>query len=129
MPSPPSTGPSDARGRRSSAFVLKMQGLHLAQLLSVNVGQPREITCRGKTVYTSVWKEPVQLRTDRKLIGGRRSVEGWYAGTSIDSEDTLAFSVQSGVRSMNEVYPLERAAEAYDRMMSGKARFRVVLTM
>src|SRR6516225_10163647 len=51
------------------------------------------------------------------LIGGRRSVEGWYAGTSIDSEDTLAFSVQSGVRSMNEVYPLERAAEAYDRMM------------
>ena len=63
------------------------------------------------------------------LIGGRRSVEGWYAGTSIDSEDTLAFSVQSGVRSMNEVYPLERAAEAYDRMMSGKARFRVVLTM
>ena len=63
------------------------------------------------------------------LIGGRRSVEGWYAGTSIDSEDTLAFSVQSGVRSMNEVYPLKRAAEAYDRMMSGKARFRVVLTM
>jgi D-arabinose 1-dehydrogenase-like Zn-dependent alcohol dehydrogenase len=63
------------------------------------------------------------------LIGGRRSVEGWYAGTSIDSEDMLAFSVQSGVRSMNEVYPLERAAEAYDRMMSGKARFRVVLTM
>jgi D-arabinose 1-dehydrogenase-like Zn-dependent alcohol dehydrogenase len=63
------------------------------------------------------------------LIGGRRSVEGWYGGTSIDSEDTLAFSVQSGVRSMNEVFPLERAAEAYDRMMSGKARFRVVLTM
>src|SRR5439155_13912779 len=63
------------------------------------------------------------------LIMGRRSVEGWYSGTSIDSEDTLAFSVQSGVRSMNEVYPLERAAEAYDRMMSGKARFRVVLTM
>ena len=56
------------------------------------------------------------------------SVEGWYSGTSIDSQDTLAFSVQSGVRSMNEVYPLERAAEAYDRMMSGKARFRVVLT-
>src|SRR5947199_710509 len=63
------------------------------------------------------------------LIVGRRSVEGWYAGTSIDAEDTLAFSVQSGVRSMNEVCPLERAAEAYDRMMSGKARFRVVLTM
>jgi D-arabinose 1-dehydrogenase-like Zn-dependent alcohol dehydrogenase len=63
------------------------------------------------------------------LISGRRAVEGCYSGTSIDSQDTLAFSVLSGVRSMNEVYPLERAAEAYDRMMSGKARFRVVLTM
>jgi D-arabinose 1-dehydrogenase-like Zn-dependent alcohol dehydrogenase len=62
------------------------------------------------------------------LIGGRRSIKGWYSGTSIDSQDTLAFSVQSGVRSMNEVFPLERAAEAYERMMSGKARFRVVLT-
>jgi D-arabinose 1-dehydrogenase-like Zn-dependent alcohol dehydrogenase len=62
------------------------------------------------------------------LIMGRRSVEGWYSGTSIDSQDTLTFSVQSGVRSMNEAYPLERAAEAFDRMMSGKARFRVVLT-
>jgi D-arabinose 1-dehydrogenase-like Zn-dependent alcohol dehydrogenase len=62
------------------------------------------------------------------LLMARRSVEGWYSGTSIDSEDTLNFSAQSGVRSMNEPYPLERAAEGYDRMMTGKARFRVVLT-
>ncbi len=62
------------------------------------------------------------------LITGRRSVKGWYSGTSIDSQEALAFSALSGVRSMNEVYPLERAAEAYERMMSGKARFRVVLT-
>ena len=62
------------------------------------------------------------------LLMGSRSVKGWYSGTSIDSQDTLNFSVVSGVRSMNEVYPLERAAEAYERMMSGKARFRVVLT-
>ncbi len=62
------------------------------------------------------------------LIGGQRSVRGHYSGTSIDSQDTLNFSVLSGVRSMNEVYPLEKAAEAYDRMISGKARFRVVLT-
>jgi D-arabinose 1-dehydrogenase-like Zn-dependent alcohol dehydrogenase len=62
------------------------------------------------------------------LISGQRSVKGWYSGTSIDSQDTLAFSAFSGVRSMNEVYPLERANEAYERMMSGKARFRVVLT-
>jgi len=62
------------------------------------------------------------------LLGGRRSVKGWYSGTSIDSQDTLRFSVLTGVRSMNEVLPLERASEAYERMMSGKARFRVVLT-
>jgi D-arabinose 1-dehydrogenase-like Zn-dependent alcohol dehydrogenase len=63
------------------------------------------------------------------LLMGNRSVKGWYSGTSIDSEDTLAFSARTGVRSMNEVYPLEKAAEAYDRMLSGKARFRVVLKM
>lgn len=63
------------------------------------------------------------------LLLGRRSVKGWYSGTAADSQDTLKFSVLTGVRSMNEVLPLEKAAEGYDRMMSGKARFRVVLTM
>jgi D-arabinose 1-dehydrogenase-like Zn-dependent alcohol dehydrogenase len=63
-----------------------------------------------------------------QLIGGCTSIKGWYSGVSIDSEDTLSFSVLSGVRSMNEAMPLDRASEAYDRMMSGKARFRVVLT-
>jgi D-arabinose 1-dehydrogenase-like Zn-dependent alcohol dehydrogenase len=62
------------------------------------------------------------------LIFGSRSVAGWYSGTSIDSQDTLAFSVLSGVRSINEVFPLERVNEAYERMMSSRARFRVVLT-
>ena len=62
------------------------------------------------------------------LITGQRSIKGWYSVTAIDSQDTLRFSVLTGVRSMNEVYPLEKVAEAYDRMMSGKARFRVVLT-
>ncbi|MDB5341933.1 MAG: Alcohol dehydrogenase GroES domain protein [Schlesneria sp.] len=63
------------------------------------------------------------------LLMGRRSVKGWYSGIASDTQDTLAFSSRSGVQSMNEVYPLEKAAEAYERMMSGKARFRVVLTM
>ena len=63
-----------------------------------------------------------------QLLGGRQSVKGWYSGTSIDSQDTLAFSVLTGVRSMNEVFPMERVNEAYERMLSGKARFRVVLT-
>jgi D-arabinose 1-dehydrogenase-like Zn-dependent alcohol dehydrogenase len=63
------------------------------------------------------------------LLRGRRSIKGWYSGVASDSEDTLAFSVLNGVRSMNEVYPLSRVEEAYDRMMSGRARFRAVLTM
>jgi len=64
-----------------------------------------------------------------QLLLKSQQVKGWYSGTSLDSQETLAFSVLSGVRSMNESYPLERASEAYERMISGKARFRVVLTM
>ena len=63
------------------------------------------------------------------LISGCRSVKGWYSGTAIDSQDTLSFSALNGVQSMNEVFPLEQADEAYERMMSGKARFRVVLNV
>ena len=63
------------------------------------------------------------------LLSGRRSVKGWYSGTALDSQDTLKFSVLTGVRSMNESFPLAKVAEAYERMASGKARFRVVLTM
>jgi D-arabinose 1-dehydrogenase-like Zn-dependent alcohol dehydrogenase len=61
------------------------------------------------------------------LLTNRAAVKGWYSGTSIDSEDTLKFSALEGVTSMNEVYALDDAQAAYDRMMSGKARFRVVL--
>ena len=63
------------------------------------------------------------------LIMGQRSVKGWYSGMAVDSQDTLGFSVFTGIRSMNESYPFEKVAEAYERMASGKARFRVVLTM
>ena len=63
------------------------------------------------------------------LLLGSRSIKGWYSGVASDSEDTLAFSLLNDVRSMNEVYPLSRVGEAYERMMSGQARFRVVLTM
>jgi D-arabinose 1-dehydrogenase-like Zn-dependent alcohol dehydrogenase len=61
------------------------------------------------------------------LLTNRAAVKGWYSGTSIDSEDALKFSALEGVTSMNEVYALDDAQAAYDRMMSGKARFRVVL--
>ena len=61
------------------------------------------------------------------LLRKRAAVKGWYSGTSVDSEDTLLFSQRHGVKSTNEVYPLEEAQAAYERMLSGKARFRVVL--
>jgi D-arabinose 1-dehydrogenase-like Zn-dependent alcohol dehydrogenase len=81
---------------------------------------------RGTLLIVGV---PESLAIDpMPLILGSRSVKGWYSGTSIDSQQTLAFSALTGVRPMTETYPLERAAEAYDRMMSGDARFRVVLT-
>ena len=63
------------------------------------------------------------------LLTGKRSVKGWYSGTSMDSQETLAFSALTGVRSMNEVYTLDKVNEGYERMLSGKARFRVVLKM
>ena len=80
----------------------------------------------GKLIILGV-AEPFEVQ-QLQLLGGRRSIAGWPSGSSIDSQDTLRFSALTGVRSMNEVFPLERAAEAYARMMSGKARFRVVLT-
>jgi D-arabinose 1-dehydrogenase-like Zn-dependent alcohol dehydrogenase len=82
----------------------------------------------GKLIIVGAAAEPLQV-PGIPLLMGRRSILGWPSGSSIDSQDTLAFSAQTGVRSMNEVFPLERAAEAYEHMMSGKARFRAVLTM
>jgi D-arabinose 1-dehydrogenase-like Zn-dependent alcohol dehydrogenase len=82
----------------------------------------------GRLMVLGAAHEAVEV-TPLALIMNRRAVEGWYSGTSIDAEDTLAFSALTGVASMNESFPLERAAEAYERMISGKARFRVVLTM
>jgi D-arabinose 1-dehydrogenase-like Zn-dependent alcohol dehydrogenase len=82
----------------------------------------------GKLLVVGASMEPIEV-TPIQLISGRRSLQGWPAGTSKDSEDTLNFAVRTGVRPMIEKYPLARANEAYDRMMSGKAEFRVVLTM
>ena len=81
----------------------------------------------GKLVILGVTAEPLQV-PGIPLIMGRRSVTGWPAGNSIDSQDTLSFSMLTGVRAMIQVFPLERAAEAYDLMVSGKVRFRAVLT-
>jgi D-arabinose 1-dehydrogenase-like Zn-dependent alcohol dehydrogenase len=80
----------------------------------------------GKLLVVGAAPEPIEV-SPFQLIGGRRSVQGWPSGVAADSDDTLAFSARAGVRPMIETYPLERAAEAYARMMSGEARFRVVL--
>jgi D-arabinose 1-dehydrogenase-like Zn-dependent alcohol dehydrogenase len=82
----------------------------------------------GKLMVIGATFDPIEV-TPLQLISGVRSIQGWASGTPTDSEDTLRFSELTGVRPMIETYPLEKAAEAYDRMMSGKAQFRVVLTM
>lgn len=82
----------------------------------------------GKLLVIGVGADPLCF-SGLQLILPRRTVQGWPSGTAMDSEDTLRFSALTGVRPMIERYPLEKAAEAYEQMMSGKARFRVVLTM
>lgn len=82
----------------------------------------------GKLFVLGAPHEPLTISAF-PLIGGKLAVQGWYSGVSIDSQDTLAFSALAGVKTMIETYPLEKAPVAYERMMSGKARFRVVLEM
>ena len=82
---------------------------------------------RGKLVVVGASMEPIEV-PPAVLIGGSRSVVGHASGTSRDSEDTLAFSALTDVRPMIETLELERASEAYERMMRGDARFRMVLT-
>ena len=82
----------------------------------------------GKLIVIGVTTDPIEV-TPVQLITGSRSIQGWASGTPADEDDTLRFSELTGVRAMIETYPLEKAAEAYARMMSGHAQFRVVLTM
>jgi D-arabinose 1-dehydrogenase-like Zn-dependent alcohol dehydrogenase len=82
----------------------------------------------GKLIVIGATFDPIEV-TPVQLINGSRSIQGWASGTPADSEDTLRFAELTGVRPMIETYPLEKAAEAYARMLSGKAEFRVVLTM
>ena len=82
----------------------------------------------GKFIVVGVESAPIKV-TPIQLINGNRNIQGWTTGTAADSEDTLNFAELNGVRPMIEIYPLEKADEAYARMLSGKAEFRVVLTM
>jgi D-arabinose 1-dehydrogenase-like Zn-dependent alcohol dehydrogenase len=82
----------------------------------------------GKLMVVGAAFEPIEV-TPVQLITGSRTIQGWASGTPTDAEDTLRFAELTGVRPMIETYPLEKAGEAYARMMSGKAEFRVVITM
>jgi D-arabinose 1-dehydrogenase-like Zn-dependent alcohol dehydrogenase len=82
----------------------------------------------GKLMVIGAAFEPIEV-SPVQLINGSRAIQGWASGTPADAEDTLRFAELSGVRAMIETYPLEKAGEAYARMMSGNAQFRVVLTM
>jgi D-arabinose 1-dehydrogenase-like Zn-dependent alcohol dehydrogenase len=83
----------------------------------------------GRLMVIGVGPDPIEVTPAQLITPVSRTIQGWASGTPADSEDTLRFAELSGVRPMIETYPLERAAEAYDRMLSGKAQFRVVLTM
>ncbi|HET6589334.1 MAG TPA: alcohol dehydrogenase [Candidatus Nitrosocosmicus sp.] len=119
---------------RSQNVVDELTKLGGAKIILATVPSGKAITdiigglaTNGKLLAVGVSEDPIQVSTSLMILG-RRSLIGWPSGTSIDSQDTLSFSVLSDVRSMNETFPLERAAEAYDHMMSGKAKFRCILT-
>ena len=122
----------DSKAQDPAAELLKLGGAKVI-LATVTSGEAMSavlggLGVNGKLIILGAAAEPLQV-PGILLILGRRSIVGWPSGSSIDSQDTLSFSVLTGVRAMNEVFPLERAAEAYEHMMSGKARFRAVLTM
>jgi len=121
----------DSQSKDPAAELQKLGGASVI-LATVTVGDAMTATLGGLAVNGTLLVIGAAQSMEVSpitLIMGQRAVKGWYSGTSIDSEDTLAFSARTGVRSMNETFPLERVNEAYDRMISGKARFRVVLTM
>jgi D-arabinose 1-dehydrogenase-like Zn-dependent alcohol dehydrogenase len=122
----------DSRRQDPAAELQKLGG---ARLVLATVTNAEAMTATlgglgpdGRLVVVGAPAEPLQVSA-LLLIGGRRSVAGWPSGRAVDSEDTMRFAMLQGIRPMTELYPLDRAAEAYERMMSGEARFRVVLTM
>ncbi len=121
----------DSQGQDPAAELMKLGGAKVVLATVTNAKAMGAVLgglgIGGKLIILGAAAEPLEV-PPLALLGGRRSIVGWPSGTSIDSQDTLSFSALSGVRPMNEVFPLERAAEGYERMMSGKAKFRVVLT-
>ncbi len=121
----------DSRTQDVAAELTKLGGARTI-LATVTSGKAMSavipgLAVRGRLVVVGVGMDPIEVSA-LDLIGGSRAIVGHASGTSIDSQDTLAFSALTGVRPRIETLPLERAAEAYDRMMRNEARFRMVLT-
>jgi len=121
----------DSHAQDPSAELLKLGGARVI-LATATDGKAMSavlggLGVNGKLTILGAAVEPLQVPAI-PLIMGRRSITGWPSGSSIDSQDALSFSVLTGIRAMTQVFPLERAAEAYELMMSGKARFRAVIT-
>jgi D-arabinose 1-dehydrogenase-like Zn-dependent alcohol dehydrogenase len=121
----------DSQTQDAAAELMKLGGAKVI-LATVTSGKAMSailggLAVNGKLIIVGAADEPLEVNAFL-FIGGRRSIIGWPSGNSIDSQDTLSFSMLTGVRAMTEVFPLERAAEGYEQMMSGKARFRAVLT-
>lgn len=121
----------DSQSSDVAAEINKLGGAKVA-LSTVTVASAMEpllesLETDGQLLVVGAASEPLPVDT-AVMIGGRQSIRAWPSGTNVDSEDTMNFSALSGVRSMNETMPVERAQEAFDRMMSGAARFRMVLT-
>ena len=122
----------DSKALNAAAELQKLGGAQVIVATAPNSKAMSELIDglgpNGKLMVIGATFEPIEV-TPLQLITGSRAIQGWASGTPTDSEDTLRFSELAGVRPMIETYPLEKAAEAYARMISGKAQFRVVLTM
>jgi D-arabinose 1-dehydrogenase-like Zn-dependent alcohol dehydrogenase len=121
----------DSTTQDVAAELSKLGGAHV--ILSTVTSAPAMsavlggLAIGGKMIVVGATPDPIEV-SPFLLIGARRGIYGWPSGSSIESEDTLAFSALANIRPMIETMPLERAAEAYERMMSGAARFRMVIT-
>jgi len=122
----------DSRSERASEALQRQGGAQVVLATAPSSKAMSEVidglAPNGKLMVVGATADPIEV-TPVQLIMGTRTIQGWASGVPADSEDTLRFAELSGVRPMIETYPLEKAAEAYARMMSGKAQFRVVLTM
>ncbi len=122
----------DSKAKNAAAELQKLGGARVILATAPNSKAMSELIGglgpNGKLIAIGATFDPIEV-APVQLIVGSKSIQGWAAGTPADTEDTLRFAELRGVRAMIETYPLDKAAEAYARMMSGEAQFRVVLTM